>query len=319
MILSGPSQPKDLLLPFLLVLAVLFVVWLIPAVGNLAGIFSPALLIFVFLQRGKIVGLVLIALVFLVILILMGAAQSLLFFAEYGVMAVIMGESIRHQLSLDKCIFFSSLGSAVLSILLLFVLFTDRETSLTDYFQQQIQKHFQQSLETLESVGENQAELDTLRQFVDKSSRTFAAAYPAFILVGSLITAAVNFFLVRGVWTRLYGQTLFVPGTFTQWVLADYWVWLLIPSAASLFLGGGFLGTLGMNIFIVMVVIYFFQGLAITLHIVETRKIPIFFRVLILFLILIQPVLMGIVVGLGVFDIWIDFRKVRTQNIGGSD
>jgi uncharacterized protein YybS (DUF2232 family) len=60
-------------------------------------------------------------------------------------------------------------------------------------------------------------------------------------------------------------------------------------------------------------VVYFLQGLAILIHFLESRNVPVFFWTLIFFVIVLQPLLIGVAVGLGIFDIWIDLRKIRTK------
>ncbi|NIQ02818.1 MAG: DUF2232 domain-containing protein, partial [Nitrospinaceae bacterium] len=73
------------------------------------------------------------------------------------------------------------------------------------------------------------------------------------------------------------------------------------------------------NVFIVMLVIYFFQGMAVSIHLLEAKRIPKPIWVVVFFLVFLQPVLLGIVIGLGVFDIWADFRKLRRQPAGNDE
>lgn len=279
----------------------------------LVGMVAPAPLLFVYLQRGQVVGLVLMGLVFAVLFATMGAGQALLFVAEYVVMTTIMAETIKAQLTMDKCIFLSALGSMTLATFLMFVLFADRENSLTDFFQAQIMQHFDQSMETFKSMGEKQVDLDAMKEFFEQSSRTFASAYPAFIMVGSLITATVNYFLVRIVWTKFYGDTLFRKEKLSELVLPDFLIWGLILSAGSLFFIETPVGMVGMNLFAMAMLVYLFQGLAILVHILESKGVPKFLWGLVFFIIIIQPILMGLLIGLGIFDIWVDFRKIKLK------
>ncbi|VAX32794.1 hypothetical protein MNBD_NITROSPINAE05-1263 [hydrothermal vent metagenome] len=311
--MSYPTQPGKFVLPVLLIFAAVFAVLFFPPMGALVGVFAPAPLIFVYLQRGQVVGMILMGLVFIVLMLLTGPAQAMLFAAEYVVMATILAETVKAQLTMDKCIFLSALGSMVLATFFLFVLFGG-EASLVEFFQVQIMKHFDLSMEALKSMGENQADLDSMQEAFEETSRTFASAYPAFIMVGTLITAAVNFFLVRFVWGKLYGQTLFRQEKFSELVLPDFLIWMLILSAASLFFIGSSLGALGINLFALVLLTYFFQGLAVTVHILKRKKAHFAIWALVLFMIVIQPLLMGFVIGLGVFDIWVDFRKIRIIN-----
>lgn len=309
--MSDQPQLKEFLLPLFLVLAVFAAVFLFPPLAALLGVLAPVPLIFVYLQRGKVAGLILMGLVFTVLFILVGPHQALLFAAEYGVMAIILAEAIKFPLRMEQCIFLSALGAMFLSTLLLFVMFAERETSLTDFFQSQILKHFEQSMEALKAMGENEADLNSMQEAVEQTSRMFASAYPAFMLVGSLVTAAVNYFLVRFLWVRFYGHNLFPAEKFSHLALPDFLVWILILSSGSLFFLDTPVGAAGLNLFLVVMLVYFFQGLAVTVHILEAKKVPVFLWVLAFVLIFMQPMLIGLVIGLGVFDIWIDFRKIR--------
>ncbi|MEE9259240.1 MAG: YybS family protein [Nitrospinaceae bacterium] len=307
--MPDPAEPKDFILPVVLFLVLFAVILVMPGLGIFVGVLAPSPLIIVYLQRGNRVGLALLALVFLSLLALMGPRQAVLFFAEYAVLAIIMAETIRQRLDFDKCIFFGALGPALLSIFFSFVLVSDDGKSVTDVFQEQIETQYQKSMEILKGAGD--AKTDALPPPDEKVFRTFAQAYPALITVGSLITAALNFALVRFFWIRFYGPSLFSGRKFSEWILPDQMIWALILSGTAVYLTDAPPGVIGMNVLIVVGMIYFFQGLAIIKHFLEARKVPAFFQVLLLLLIFIQPLLIGLVVGLGVFDLWVDFRKLK--------
>lgn len=82
-------------------------------------------------------------------------------------------------------------------------------------------------------------------------------------------------------------------------------------SAAALFLGQGVIADAGLNVFLVVFVIYFTQGLSIVVYFLKARNVQVFFWFVLFILIFVQPLLIGLVAGLGVFDIWADFRKLR--------
>ncbi|MBI4385098.1 MAG: DUF2232 domain-containing protein [Nitrospinae bacterium] len=302
---------KELAIPLVLLLAAFLTVLVFPPVGVVLGLITPSPLVLVNLQRGRLTGLLGIAGMFVLVLAAMGPKAAVIFAAEYGVLSAAMAESIRFQFPMEKSVFYSALASASLSLLTLFLLFADREATLPELFQKQVREHMEQSLETLKSMGKDKAELDAMRTAAEKVAGAFAVSYPAFIAVGNLMCAAVNFVLVQGLWRRMYGDSAFFPRRFSAMVLPDQAIWPLIVSAGTLFAGGDELYAAGLNVFVVMLAVYFLQGLAIVVHVLETKTVPILFWVLALFLILTQPIVMGIVTGLGVFDMWVDFRKIR--------
>ena len=280
--------------------------------GALVGILTPFPLAFIFLQRGKQPALVLMALIFGVIWFLVGQSQALLFMAEYALMAIILGEMIRARFPGGWCIGLSSLISGGLSLFLLVALIGDQESTIKEFFEKQIRAHFAQSIETFEAVGENKAEIEDMKEFVERMVRIFASSYPAFVLIGSLISAMLNYGLLRMVWGRIYGPGLFSDRSFAEWICPENLVWSFIAASMALFLGKGFVAEVGMNLFVMMMVVYFVQGTSIVIHFLKARKVPVFLWFIFFILIFAQPLLIGLVAGMGVFDMWVDFRKIRS-------
>ena len=275
------------------------------------GILSPFPLIFIYLQRGRQVGIALVALVFAVLLLLVGADRAMLFLAEYALMALVLAELIRMQLPGDRCIAGGALASGLISVVLLAALLGDQDTSFKEFFEKQIRAHLSESMEAFESMGEDKGEVAKMKVFAENAAEGFAAAYPAFLLIGSLIGAVVNYTLIRFAWMRLYGIGLFSGRAFSDWICPENLVWCFIFSGAALFLGSGMVENAGLNVFLVMLCIYFAQGLSIVVHFLKVRNVPTFFWFVLFILIFVQPILIGLLAGLGVFDIWVDFRKIR--------
>lgn len=299
------------MLPVVLVFALLFALAVFPPLGALVGVLSPFPLVFIFLQRGKQMALVLMALIFAVLWFLVGQNQALLFMAEYAVMALVLGEMVRARFPGDWCIGASALISGGVSLLLLVSLLGDQETSVKEFFEKQIRAHFAQSIKSFKAIGENKAEVADMKAFVEKTVGGFATSYPAFVLVGSLVSAMANYGLLRLVWGRLYGPGLFSNRTFSEWICPENLVWGFIAASLALFMGQGMVADVGLNLFVIMMVVYFAQGMSIVIHFLKSRKVPIFFWIVLFIFIFAQPLLIGLVAGLGVFDIWVDFRKLR--------
>ena len=275
------------------------------------GLLAPFPLVFIFLQRGKQATLVLMSLIFGVLWFLVGQDQALLFMSEYAVMALVLGEMIQARYPGDWCIGVSSLVSGLISIILLIALFGNQETTVKDFFEKQLRAHFVQSIETLESVEESEEKIEDMKAFVDKTMGAFASSYPAFVFIGSLLSALANYSLLRIVWGRIYGSGLFPERAFAEWVCPENFIWGFIAASATLFLGQGIIADIGLNLFIVLMVIYFAQGMSIVVHFLKARKVPIFLWLFLFIVIFLQPLFIGLIAGMGVFDIWADFRKIR--------
>jgi hypothetical protein len=75
---------------------------------------------------------------------------------------------------------------------------------------------------------------------------------------------------------------------------------------------------IGLNSLLVILVIYFFQGIAVVSYFFEKKRFPTFLRLIFYTLLAIQQLFLLCVIGIGLFDIWINFRKLNVENNGSS-
>ena len=101
-------------------------------------------------------------------------------------------------------------------------------------------------------------------------------------------------------------------GPLNMWKAPEYLVWVAIACGILLFLPGKSLKVLGLNGAIVMMMVYFFQGIAIVSFYFEKKQFPVMLRVFLYSLIALQQFLLVLVIGCGFFDMWINFRKLET-------
>jgi uncharacterized protein YybS (DUF2232 family) len=137
----------------------------------------------------------------------------------------------------------------------------------------------------------------------------FTGIFPALALSGAILTVWLNLLAVRSL---LFGnRTDLFPdfGDLSHWKAPDKLVWLFIVSGAMTLAPAGKLDIIGVNLLIICCLIYLFQGMAITAFFFRQRKIPRLLRALFYILIMVQQYMVILVIALGLFDIWIDFRK----------
>ncbi len=307
---------KNAFLPIGLVFFLFLVSILFPPLGVVLGLLAPTPMILVYLQRGKQAGLITVALILAIVLALAGTQHAIIFFAEYAALAVVMAEALRARFPIEKCVLLSALCSVVLSCFFLFLAASENQTTVTEFFQKQITEVMGQSVAAMKEMGKPENEIAEMTGFMEKASHTMAASFPAIIAVGSLISASVNYALTAFLWKRIApAATTYQFGKFILWSSPEQFVWPFIISAGLTFLPDTGLGGLGLNVFVVMVAIYFLQGLAILYHFLESKKVPVFLWSLAILFVFIQPIFMGFIVGLGLFDLWVDFRKIKTRDL----
>jgi len=133
-------------------------------------------------------------------------------------------------------------------------------------------------------------------------------AYPGIAMtVAGLMTLGLVFLLslfARGRYT--------VPGrAFQEWKAPEPLVWVLIVAGFLVVFVEGLPGTFALNLLVILLPVYFLQGLAVIDCFFRRKAFsPIFRAVGYVLVTLVNPLPL-LVTGIGVFDLWADFRKPR--------
>lgn len=155
--------------------------------------------------------------------------------------------------------------------------------------------------------GEQLAELEVLtRQMAD----FLLQAWPALAVV---VTGTLLLLLLLLLWVFSHGRYELPGPPFRQWKAPENLIWLLIAGGVGTVLGGELVRRAGINLLVLVLPVYFLQGLAIVHYYFCKRNTAPFLRRLGYVLIAILNPLPLIVTGMGVFDMWIDFRKPRIK------
>jgi hypothetical protein len=99
----------------------------------------------------------------------------------------------------------------------------------------------------------------------------------------------------------------------SRWRNADWVIWCLIGSGFAMFLPLGLIADASVNAFAVVLACYFAQGLSIVSYFLQRFGLPRGLRVATFLIIALQQVAAALVVALGVFDLWGDFRHLTPR------
>jgi uncharacterized protein YybS (DUF2232 family) len=132
--------------------------------------------------------------------------------------------------------------------------------------------------------------------------------FPSLIIIASTLIIWTNFLLGK----QILGKADITWPKFTEltrWKSPEFIIWIFIISGGLFFVPYKDINIFSLNIFLVTCFIYLLQGLAIVSFLFQSRKVHLFLRYIFYFFIAVQQMLMIPIVAIGLFDIWIDFRK----------
>jgi len=101
-----------------------------------------------------------------------------------------------------------------------------------------------------------------------------------------------------------------------EWKAPDVLVWGVIISGFAIFIPSlESVKTVAANLLLIFGACYFFQGLAIVAFFLNKNNVPRFVRGVVYLFIVFQQIFAILVVGLGLFDLWVDFRRLGKQHL----
>jgi hypothetical protein len=152
--------------------------------------------------------------------------------------------------------------------------------------------------------AEQLAELEGQR---DELAHTAWRFLPALLVIGASALWLANLRLSArwAAWPQLHALS--------RWRTPDWVIWLLIASGFGLFAPQVDLAAAAGNLFAVVIACYFAQGLAIVSYFFQRFGLPRGLRVATYLVIALQQIAAGLVVALGVFDLWGDFRQLAAR------
>lgn len=286
-----------------------------PILGVFLSLLSPVPFVLVRLRHGvAALGLALL-LAALLLAGLSAPGQGLAFLLEFGLPALLLAEGLRRgsrpELTVTGVAALLTLGG--LGVLVL----------TSEHWRQPLlalSQHVERLLTDLEALTarlglapEGAASLGTsprLRAFL-------RMAFPGMFYAGSLLTAAGYVLLVRALMrlspAQLGGST---PEPF-RWELPEPLVWAFIGAGLLYLTGVPGLERLGSNVLIILIGLYFLQGLCIASLLFQRFRLPRALGALSVLLLFIQPLLTLLVAGLGLFDVWFSFRRLSLPKTPG--
>jgi uncharacterized protein YybS (DUF2232 family) len=237
-----------------------------------------------------------------------GLSIDVIFFAGLLLVGFILGELFELNLSIEQTTLIAS-GSVVLSGLISLIVSSVLTGEgvfavVSDY----VAENLELTLVLYQSMGMSQENIQLISQSLDKIHQVLVTIIPALVSVSTLFVTWISILLARPVLTS---RSLFYPdfGPLKLWKAPEYLVWAVIGCGLSLFLPPTVLKIIGLNGLLILLTVYFFQGIAIVSFYFDKKRLPRFVRVFLYTLIGLQQLILLAVIGLGFFDLWINFRR----------
>ena len=301
---------KDIVNGILITGLIFFISVFIPILGFIGALFIPLPILFYRLKLGRQYGGMVPAIAGLLIALVVGEVSlDLLFFIELLLIGFILGELIRLNLSVEKTVGItasSALGSGLVA-LFLFSLFSGQ--GIFAIVSQYVAQNLKLTMVLYRQMGMPQENIQMISQSLDKIQAVLVSIIPALVTMSTLVVIWFNVLLAMPLLKKKF---LFYPdfGPLNRWKTPEHLVWSVIGCAAALFVPSLTIRLIALNGLLILMTLYFFQGIAIVSFYFEIKRFPRIIRIFLYTLIGIQQLVLLAVIGLGFFDLWANFRKL---------
>ncbi len=133
---------------------------------------------------------------------------------------------------------------------------------------------------------------------------------PGILCCSILVTVWMNQVVLNSLLLRRHPDKTKRP-PYSYWKLPEQLVWVPIAATTLFLLGSNGLKDLGLNMILVSGVVYFFQGLAVFIHLLGRWKVPAYLRVLLYVMLVIQSYGLVLITLLGIGETWMNIRPEK--------
>ncbi len=287
--------------------------WLIPVVGSLFSLWTPAPLLALYRRQGPEAGRrgLLAGLAGALALgAVLSTATGGMYYFYYAAVALVLGEAPAHGLSEARAVTLAGLVAAgvVGGLLLGGSLMAGHDLGAA--WEAQWQRELDGLMGSYEGMGLDQEQVQLARRGMVEAGQVILNLAPGLLTVGSLLLAWANLLLARRA-SAPGGQAKPEQQRLCLFKLPEQLVWLVILAGAVTWVGEGWAYWAGVNALLVLGVAYFFQGLAVLAYWLEKKNAPRLLRLGVYILLAVEVFLAVLVALAGLFDIWFNFRRLE--------
>lgn len=278
--------------------------------GPFVGLVIPLPILFYRFKLGRSLGLLILAAVVLIVISVAGWSSigAVAFLFELGLVGLILPEVFEMNLSVEKTVGITT-GAVLAAGAVMLALYSLLSTAspwavVSDY----LEKSVEMAIAIYREIDASEEKIEILTRSLEGILYLMLRIIPAIVIVTTLFVVWSNLLMARSL---LRSKELFCPdfGKLNQWKAPEHLIWVAIASGGLLLFAHPGIKMLGINGLIVIMMIYFFQGIAIVSFYFEKKQFPKVLRATLYGLIAMQQLLLLVVIAVGFFDVWIDFRR----------
>jgi uncharacterized protein YybS (DUF2232 family) len=283
----------------------------IPIIGFFCALFIPLPTLFYRSKLGRTTGAVIPVIATIMMAVILGGISfDILFFFELLLLGFVLSELLELELSIEKTMVYAS-GSVIITGIMCLLFYSNiANKEIYTLVAEYVSKNLALTLSLYENMGMKQESIQMISDSLDNIKYVLIRIIPALVVASTFFVSWTNLLLAKPIFKN---RGLFYPdfGSLKLWKAPDFLVWGIIGCGLLLLFPNKTFKILGLNGLLILITVYFFQGIAIVSFYFEKKRLPRLLRFFLYSLIALQQIVLLVVIGLGFFDMWLNFRKLE--------
>jgi uncharacterized protein YybS (DUF2232 family) len=242
-------------------------------------------------------------------LIFFGGEELGLIYGVFALMTALLLKLLGRIRAIDHLVAIVAMAMLALSSAVAYYFFGSWNAMFRD-LRQNLSQQLAAAIQMQEKMGFSQDGVMLLKERTTQIIDMILQLLPALLLLSFAFIVLINLLYLRRRFAERRSEW-FAIEHLREWKSPEALVWGLIVCGFALFIPAlGAVQVVAANVLVVICAYYFAQGLAVIGYFFHKNKVPRFLRGLTYLLIVFQQIFTLLVVGLGLFDLWGDFRRL---------
>jgi len=305
---------KDIAIGVAATVSLFALAWKLPLFGFFFSLFMPLPIFYGRVKLGRQSGLLTAAFSLLAMAAIIGEVSfDLFFYLELLLLGFLLGELSEWRLSIEHTVAFTTTAVLLTGLAGLLLYSSSIGKGLGAMLSDAVGQNLEMTLTLYREMGVAEENIQLIAGSLETIGHVMVRVLPGLTASAFLLITWVCLILARPLFQA---SQLPYPdfGPLNRWQAPEPLVWVAIACGALLLVPEKTIKVLGINGLIVLMTVYFFQGMAITTFFFQKKRFPLILRVFLYSLIVIQQFLLLLVIGMGFFDTWLNFRKLDASN-----
>jgi uncharacterized protein YybS (DUF2232 family) len=268
--------------------------------------------LFTRVRFGKHSVTICVATIILIAILSSGILIDTFFLSGLFLLGYAMGECFNRKLPVEVTVIFPLFVALTAYLFGLYFYSNQLNLGMLAFVNEQVQKNLELTLKLYENMGVSKESIKMFSDNFDRIQYDLVRLIPAIVISLTLIIVWLNLLLSKSLEVRSR-LSFYHFGSLNQWKAPEILVWFVIGCGILLIFSGSGLRLLSISGILILMTVYFFQGIAIVSFYFEKKRFPRFLKIFMYSIIAVQQILLFFIIGLGFFDMWMNFRKLEQK------